>query len=217
MLREPRIPEDDRANGRHRSYIIACVGKDPCVTVESADTAVEVGDDEFWMLMAGRSSPRVTAGCSPRWPSGPTLIGRRELTDEASRTAAIVKADELRRSLLSAVSPDLRRRWRPPRSPCRACAPEDIAFSPDDTAELLATIEESIDQFTALIGRPARFVATGRRSGAPTLCQSPWRIVQRALVGLGNGATSSDRSAIDRVIMDVSVAVMMAVKGYWSE
>ena len=34
--------------------IVACVGQDPCVSVDSADTAIEVGDDEFWMLMAGR-------------------------------------------------------------------------------------------------------------------------------------------------------------------
>ncbi|MGB8792237.1 MAG: DUF4118 domain-containing protein, partial [Mycobacterium sp.] len=29
---------------------VASVGKDPCATVDSADTAVKVGDDEFWML-----------------------------------------------------------------------------------------------------------------------------------------------------------------------
>src|SRR3954453_8199023 len=34
--------------------IVACVGDSPCVTVDSADTAIEVGDDEFWMLMSGR-------------------------------------------------------------------------------------------------------------------------------------------------------------------
>ncbi|AQA05141.1 hypothetical protein BVC93_25120 [Mycobacterium sp. MS1601] len=34
--------------------LVACVGETPCVDVESADTAVEVGDDEFWLLMSGR-------------------------------------------------------------------------------------------------------------------------------------------------------------------
>ncbi|MDT5317835.1 MAG: two-component system, OmpR family, sensor histidine kinase KdpD, partial [Mycobacterium sp.] len=33
---------------------VASVGKDPCATVDSADTAVKVGDEEFWMLMSGR-------------------------------------------------------------------------------------------------------------------------------------------------------------------
>ena len=41
ILREP--DEEDRAAGIHKGYIVACVGKDPCVTVDSADTAIEVG------------------------------------------------------------------------------------------------------------------------------------------------------------------------------
>ena len=32
MLREPK--DDDRAGLKHRGYIVACVGKDPCVTSE---------------------------------------------------------------------------------------------------------------------------------------------------------------------------------------
>ena len=43
--------------------IVACVGDDPCVTVDSADTAIEVGDDEFWMLMAGRKLPARDRRC----------------------------------------------------------------------------------------------------------------------------------------------------------
>jgi hypothetical protein len=37
--------------------VVACVGEDPCQDVDSADTAIEVGDDEFWLLMAGRGLP----------------------------------------------------------------------------------------------------------------------------------------------------------------
>ena len=43
-------------------------------------------------------------------------------------------------------------RWPPPRPRCRACAADDVGFSAEDTAELLATVEESIDQLTALVG-----------------------------------------------------------------
>ena len=32
-------------------------GQDPCIDVDTADTAIEVGDDEFWMLLAGRKLP----------------------------------------------------------------------------------------------------------------------------------------------------------------
>ena len=35
--------------------VVASVGKDPCTSVDSADTAIDVGDDGFWMLLAGRT------------------------------------------------------------------------------------------------------------------------------------------------------------------
>ena len=34
--------------------IVGCVGNEPCLDVDTADTAIEVGDDEFWMLLAGK-------------------------------------------------------------------------------------------------------------------------------------------------------------------
>ena len=148
--------------------IVACVGKDPCVTVDSADTAIEVGDDEFWMLMSGRSLPardRRVLTAVAKQAAG--LVRQRELAEEASKAEAIEKADELRRSLLSAVSHDLRTPLAAAKAAVSSLRSEDIGFSEEDTAELLATIEESVDQLTALVGQPAGFVAAGRRRGAP--------------------------------------------------
>ncbi|BCI86035.1 hypothetical protein NIIDMKKI_12410 [Mycobacterium kansasii] len=118
MLRE--YADEDRT----RSEVVASVGKEPCATVDSADTAIEVGDDEFWMLMAGKklsARDRRVLNAVARQAAG--LVRQREMAEEASRTEAIVRADELRRSLLSAVSHDLRTRWPRPRSRCPACAP----------------------------------------------------------------------------------------------
>ena len=80
------------------------------------------------------------------------LIRQRELAEEAGRAEAIVQADELRRSLLSAVSHDLRTPLAAAKVAVSSLRADDVAFSPEDTAELLATIEESIDQLTALVG-----------------------------------------------------------------
>ncbi len=151
MLREP--DEEDRANGKHKGYVVASVGKDPCVTVDSADTAIEVGDDQFWMLMTGKKlSARDRRVLNAVANQAAGLIRQRELAEEASRTEAIVKADELRRSLLSAVSHDLRTPLAAAKVAVSSLRTEDVAFSAEDTAELLATIEESIDQLTALVG-----------------------------------------------------------------
>lgn len=212
MLREPG--DEDRAAGK-KPYIVACVGKDPCVSVDSADTAIEVGDDEFWMLMAGRKlSARERRVLSAVAKQAAGLIRQRELIEEASRTEAIVRADELRRSLLSAVSHDLRTPLAAAKVAVSSLRAEDVAFSPTDTAELLATIEESIDQLTALVGN----LLDSSRLAAGVVRPDLRRVyleetVQRALVSVGKGATGFYRSAIDRVKVDVGDAVAMADAG----
>ncbi len=212
MLREPS--EEERASGK-KSYIVACVGKDPCVTVDSADTAIEVGDEEFWMLLAGRKlSARDRRVLSAVAKQAAGLIRQRELVEEASRAEAIVRADDLRRSLLSAVSHDLRTPLAAAKVAVSSLRAEDVAFSPEDTAELLASIEESIDQLTALVGN----LLDSSRLAAEVVHPDLRRVyleevVQRALVSIGKGATGFYRSAIDRVKVDVGDAVVMADAG----
>lgn len=212
MLREPS--EEDRAAGK-KSYVVACVGKDPCVTVDSADTAIEVGDDEFWMLLAGRTlSARDRRVLSAVAKQAAGLIRQSELAEEASRSQAILQADELRRSLLSAVSHDLRTPLAAAKVAVSSLRAEDVAFSPEDTGELLATIEESIDQLTALVGN----LLDSSRLAAGVVQPEVRRVyleeaVQRALVSIGKGATGFYRSAIDRVKVDVGDAVVMADPG----
>ncbi|BBX97827.1 sensor protein KdpD [Mycobacterium lacus] len=199
-------------------YVIASVGKDPCATVESADTAIEVGGQEFsefWMLLAGRklaARDRRVLTAVAKQAAG--LVRQRELADEASRTEAIVRADELRRSLLSAVSHDLRTPLAAAKVAVSSLRAEDVAFSPEDTAELLATIEESIDQLTALVGN----LLDSSRLAAGVVRPDLRRVyleetVQHALVSIGKGATGFYRSAIDRVKVDVGDAVAMADAG----
>lgn len=195
--------------------VVASVGKDPCATVDSADTAIEVGDEEFWMLMAGRklsARDRRVLGAVAKQAAG--LIRQRELVEEASRAEAIVRADELRRSLLSAVSHDLRTPLAAAKVAVSSLRAGDVAFSAEDTAELLASTEESIDQLTALVGN----LLDSSRLAAGVVRPELHRVyleevVQRALVSIGKGATGFYRSAIDRVKVDVGDAVVLADGG----
>lgn len=197
------------------SYLVASVGDEPCATVDSADTAIDVGDDEFWMLMAGRKLPardRRVLSAVAKQAAG--LIRQRELAEEASRAEAIEQTDELRRSLLSAVSHDLRTPLAAAKVAVSSLRAEDIDFSPEDTAELLATIEESIDQLTALVGN----LLDSSRLAAGVIRPELRRVyleetVQRALVSIGKGATGFLRSGIDRVKVDVGGEVVMADAG----
>ena len=206
---------DEARVAGNNGQVVAAVGIDPCIKVDFADTAIEVGDNEFWMLLAGRklfARDRRVLGAVARQAAG--LIRQRELAEEASRTEAIVRADELRRSLLSAVSHDLRTPLAAAKVAVSSLRAEDVAFSPEDTAELLATIEESIDQLTALVGN----LLDSSRLAAGVVHPDLRRVyleetVQRALVSIGKGATGFSRSAIDRVKVDVDDEVAYADAG----
>lgn len=195
--------------------VVACVGDNPCVDVDSADTAIEVGDDEFWLLMAGRKLPagdRRVLSAVARQAAG--LVRQRELTEEASRAEAIAKADELRRSLLSAVSHDLRTPLAAAKAAVSSLRSDDVDFSPEDTAELLATVEESIDGLTALVGNlldSSRLAAGVVRPNVDQVYVE--EAVQRALIGIARGVTQSGRSALDRVKVEVNNAVVLADSG----
>jgi two-component system sensor histidine kinase KdpD len=195
--------------------IVACVGKDPCVSVDSADTAIEVGDDEFWMLMSGRSLPardrKVLTAVATQAAS---LVRQRELTVEASKAEAIERADELRRSLLSAVSHDLRTPLAAAKAAVSSLRSDDVGFSEEDTAELLATVEESVDQLTALVDN----LLDSSRLAAGVVRPELKRVyleeaVQRALLSIGRGATGFGPRGLDRIKVDVGDAVAMADAG----
>jgi len=195
--------------------IVGCVGKDPCVTVDSADTAIEVGDDEFWMLMAGRSLPardRRVLTAVAKQAAG--LVRQRELTEEASKAEAIEKADELRRSLLSAVSHDLRTPLAAAKAAVSSLRSDDIGFSEEDTAELLATVEESVDQLTALVDNlldSSRLAAGVVRPELRRVYLE--EVVQRALLSISRGTTGFGSQGLDRIKVDVGDAVAMADAG----
>ena len=201
--------------GPDGATIVGCVGNDPCLDVDSADTAIEVGDDEFWMLMAGKklaARDRRVLTAVAKQAAG--LVEQRELTEEVSRAEAFAQADELRRSLLSAVSHDLRTPLAAAKAAVSSLRSDDIDFSAEDTAELLATIEESIDQLTALVGNllDSSRLAAGvvRPELRPVYLEET---VPLALLGISKGTIGHHRQEIDRVKVEVDDAVVMADSG----
>jgi two-component system sensor histidine kinase KdpD len=198
-----------------KSEIIASVGQNACSTVQSADTAVEVGDDEYWMLLDGRSLPaRDLKVLTVVAKQAAGLVRQRELTDEASKAEAIEKTDELRRSLLSAVSHDLRTPLASAKAAVSSLRSPDIDFSEDDTAELLATVEESVDQLTALVDNllDSSRLAAGviRPELKPVFLEEA---VQRALLSISRGTTGFGAPGLGRVKVDVDDSAVMADAG----
>lgn len=195
--------------------VIARVGEKPATATESADTVVEVKDGEFRLLMSGRALPpgdlkvlAVVAG------QAAALVRQRELAEEAGESEAIRQADQLRRSLLSAVSHDLRTPLAGAKAAVSSLRSEDIDFSKDDTAELLATVEESVDQLTALVDNLLDSSRLAAGAVRPALRQVYLdEVVQRSLLSITRGATGSGRNALDRVTVEVGDAVALADPG----
>jgi two-component system sensor histidine kinase KdpD len=194
---------------------VASVGKDPCATVDSADTAVKVGNDEFWLLMSGRRlTGRDRRVLSVVATQAAGLVKQHELAEEAGKVQSLAEADELRRLLLSALGHDLRTPLTAAKAAVSSLRAEDVWFSPEDTSELLATVEESVDQLSLLV---ANLLDSSRLAAGvvrPELTEVYLEeVVQRALVGIGGRSTIYGRAGIDRVKVEVGGTVAMGDAG----
>ncbi|WP_072804991.1 sensor histidine kinase [Rhodococcoides yunnanense] len=164
---------------------VGSVGPAPAPTMEQADTRIDAPGGEFTMVLAGtrtRAHDRRVLTAVANQAAG--LVRQARLTEEASRARALAEADVLRRALLSAVSHDLRTPLAAVKAASSSLRSTDVEFSPEDTAELLATIDESTDQLTALVGNlldSSRLQAGAVRPNLqPVFVED---VVHRALVG----------------------------------
>ena len=195
--------------------LVASVGKEPCVTVDSADTAVKVGDEEFWMLLSGRTlTGRDRRVLSVVASQAAGLVKQGELAEEAGKVQSLAEADKLRRLLLSALGHDLRTPLTAAKAAVSSLRAEDVWFSPEDTAELLATIEESIDQLTSLVHNLLDSSRLAAGVVRPQLSEVFLEeVVQRALISIGKRTTMFGRGSLDRVKVEVGGTVAMADAG----
>ncbi|WP_280308388.1 sensor histidine kinase KdpD [Nocardia abscessus] len=195
--------------------VLAEVGIDPPRRPSDADTVVEAGDAGHRLLLAGRplaaaDRPVLNAVTN----QAVALLRQARLAEEASAAAALLEADRLRRALLSAVSHDLRTPLAGAKAAVSSLRSDDIEFSPEDTTELLETIEESVDQLTALVGN----LLDSSRLAVGVITPRLRRVyldeaVHRALVSVGMGARGLRRAAMDRVHVEVGDVSVRADSG----
>ncbi|GGL19980.1 sensor histidine kinase [Nocardia jinanensis] len=196
----------------HTDGVIAAVGDDPPERADTADTAVEVRDGDYWLLLGGptlRARDRRVLEAVANQAVG--LVLRQQLAEEANQAAALAEADRLRRDLLSAVSHDLRTPLAGVKAAISSLRSDDVEFSPEDRAELLATVEESADQLTSLVGNllDSSRLAAGvvRPRLRPVYLDE---VVHRALVSVGVSPRGARRGALDRVTVQVGPIAVQA-------
>ncbi|MFE3258947.1 ATP-binding protein [Nocardia sp. NPDC059091] len=193
--------------------VIASVGQRPPTKVSDAETALEAGDDMHWLLLRGRpvtSRDRLVLGAVANQAAG--LVQQKQLQEEASAAQAVMEADKLRRALLSAVSHDLRTPLAAAKAAVSSLRSDDVEFSPEDTAELLETIEESVDQLTALVGN----LLDSSRLAVGVIKPQVRKVyldevVHHALMGMGTRGMR--RTTMDRVKVDVDTVSVRADPG----
>jgi K+-sensing histidine kinase KdpD len=114
------------------------------------------------------------------------LVTRR-LAERATEAAQLEAADRMRTTLLAGVGHDLRTPLASIKAAVSSLRQDDVAWTPAETAELLATIETGTDRLQRLVGN----LLDASRLNAGVVSTSPERVrleelVGRALLDLGN-------------------------------
>ncbi|MFI6466529.1 ATP-binding protein [Streptomyces sp. NPDC050538] len=128
------------------------VGPRPCQNPEDADVDVPVGD-HMALALSGRVLPaedrRVLAAFAAQ---AAVVLDRRRLREEADQARALAEGNRIRTALLAAVSHDLRTPLAGIKAAVSSLRSEDVAWSEEDQAELLAGIEDGADRLDNLVG-----------------------------------------------------------------
>lgn len=130
---------------------VACVGPKPCDDPDDADVDIPVTSDVH-LALRGRALPAADRRVLEA-AAGQALLALRQQrmatqTVDAQRRA---ETTELRTALLSAVGHDLRTPLTSIKAAVGSLRAPDLRLSEEDTAELLATAEESTDRLAALV------------------------------------------------------------------
>lgn len=131
--------------------ILGSVGEQPPRSEDGATTAIEAEPGDHLLLTGPRLTGHDRKILAVVADHASALVRNQELAQAAANSQAVTETDRLRRSLLSAVGHDLRTPLAAAKLSISSLRAADVDFDPEDTAELLATVEESIDHLTALV------------------------------------------------------------------
>jgi two-component system sensor histidine kinase KdpD len=198
--------------------VVACSGDAPVTRPDDADVDVPV-TDTLSLALAGRPLPaddRRVLGAFAAYAA--VALEQQRLTAEAEAAKPIAAADRMRTALLAAVSHDLRSPIASAKAAISSLRSEDIDWDDADTAELLATADESLDRLTHLV---ANLLDMSRlQAGALSLFPRPSgldEIIARSLDDLGPAgreitvdipdtlpAISADPAILERIVVNLT-------------
>ncbi|GAA3290768.1 sensor histidine kinase KdpD [Dactylosporangium vinaceum] len=202
----------------HESWrIAATVGGPPCTSPADGESEVPI-DDTASLVLRGHPLQAADRRLVEAFAAHAEIALRQQhLGRQAAAAQTLAEVDRLRTALLSAVSHDLRTPLASAKAAIGSLRSPDVTFSPEDTGELLATAEESLDKLTRLV---ENLLDMSRlQAGALAMTPQPVSVadaVYRALDDLGPPAAAvrmnvpdelpevyADSALLERVLVNV--------------
>ena len=199
-------------------HLVAWAGADPARSPDEAQVEVPV-TDTLSLALTGRTLPagdRRVLGAFAAYAA--VALEQLRLAAEAEAAKPIAAADRMRTALLAAVSHDLRTPLASAKAAVTSLRAPDMHWNAADTAELLATADESLDRLTRLV---ANLLDMSRlQAGALSLFPRPSgldEVVAMALDNLGQAgreisveipdtlpAVRADPAILERVVVNLT-------------
>ncbi|MFF3766962.1 DUF4118 domain-containing protein [Streptomyces sp. NPDC001922] len=184
----------ERAGGTEPWTRVAGVGDGPPpVRPEDAEVDVPVGD-HMALVLSGRVLPaadrRVLAAFAAQ---AAVVLDRQRLLGEAERARELDEGNRIRTALLAAVSHDLRTPLAAIKAAVSSLRSEDVAWSAEDEAELLAGVEEGADRLDHLVGNLLDMSRLQTGTVSPLIREADLdEVVPMALGGVPDGSVVLD-------------------------
>ena len=164
------------------------VGEGP-LSPDAADETHDLGDGLVVALSGaglGAHDRRVLKAFTANLAAA---LDRRRLHAQAAEASVLAEANQLRSSLLQAVSHDLRTPLASIKASVSSLRQGDITWTPAESSEFLATIEDETDRLTNLVGNLLDMSRVNANAVTPMLSPTAVdAVVAAALAGLGSKA-----------------------------
>ncbi|TVL92741.1 sensor histidine kinase KdpD [Streptomyces sp. SAJ15] len=188
-------------------------GAPPPVRPEDADVDMPVGE-KMALALSGRVLPaedrRVLAAFAAQ---AVVVLDRQRLVGEAEKAHELAEGNRIRTALLAAVSHDLRTPLAGIKAAVTSLRSDDVAWSEEDEAELLAGIEAGADRLDHLVGNLLDMSRLQTGTVTPLIREIDLdEVVPMALVGVPDDSVVLDipetlpMVAVDPGLLERSVA-----------
>ena len=203
----------------------ATSGADPPQHPEEGSESIELGPDTLLVMRGAMLPAEARRVLSAFAAQVAVAVRERELTREAEEAAQMQAVNDLRIAILAAVSHDLRTPLASIKAAVSSLRQDDVAWTPDETGEFLATIEEETDRLGNLVGNLLDMSRI--QTGALHLVNAKVgldEVVPKALASLPDGGRSVEvdvpeslpRVDVDAALLERAVANLVANACTWS-